>query len=510
LALMIFTRCDNPLPILLALGLSLWTAILYVSIPMKTLAVRAAVFLALFVLIYHVAGASALVFAGIACLTEALVHRRIRTAIVQAGLAAGGTFVLGRFLFDLRPWAVYTVATLWDPARSHEFSTLSSLLTAALYAFVPSLVLMAVLGRILHRIGAKAQSGPREKKIRLAKNTGRAKTNDRLWIVARAVVVTAAAVLCLALSRNYIRDERRLHYHASQRDWDRVIALAHHMRGRRVFTRSAVFDINRALAHQGRLGEELCAYPQDETKSLFLSFEDMAGRLQHAKLIELYLDLGCPNAAQKNAYELLDNEGPSPYVLEALVRIHLVKAEYESARIVFGALRKHAGGQPYVRRWQDVIADPTRAESHPLLHAWRRVQGTANRAVGGVSFEPLLKSLLQDTPGHRLAFEYLMAHYLLKHQRAEFMDCLPLLKPLGYQQLPRQYAEAVLVHALETRTTPNAYGWTLGPDVQNLVREISAVVKNARGNNQAVFDTLAPKFGGTYTFYSLFNTCGVQ
>ena len=227
-------------------------------------------------------------------------------------------------------------------------------------------------------------------------------------------------------------------------------------------------------------------------------------------MLELYLDLGCPNAAEKNAYELLDNEGPSPYVLEALVRIHLTKGQYESARIAFEALRKYVGGRavraPMARRHRR--SRPGREPSAPPGLA--PVQGTADSAVAGVSFEPLLKRLLQDTPGHRLAFEYLMAHYLLKHQRAEFVRCLPLLRPLGYRQLPRQYAEAVLVHALETRTSPEARGWTIGPDVQAQFREISSVVKNARGNNQAVFDALAPKYGDTYTFYSMFNVCGAK
>ena len=50
----------------------------------------------------------------------------------------------------------------------------------------------------------------------------------------------------------------------------------------------------------------------------------------------------------------------------------------------------------------------------------------------------------------------------------------------------------------------------MGPDVQAQFREISGVVKNARGNNQAAFDALAPKYGDTYTFYSMFNVCGAR
>ena len=504
LALMVYNRYDNPLAILLGIGSSVWMAVLYGSIPMRTPPARIGVFLALFVLTYYLTGASALVFAAIVCLTEVQYHRTIVVAIVQAVLAGAAALALGRFLFGLGPRASYTVGTLWDPVRNHEFSTFSTSLTVLLYAFVPGLILAAFLTGRLMALGARIRPARRAKKTRPAGQAG------RFWTGVRALVLATAAVLCLTLSRNHIRDERALHAYTQQRDWDRAIALAHRMQGRRVFTRPAIFDIDRALAHRGRLGEELCAYPQDETKTLFLSFPDMAGRVQHAKLLELYLDLGCPNAAQKNAYELLDNEGPSPYVLEALVRIHLVKGEYESARIALGALRRYAGGGPYVRRWQGLVADPARAEGDPLLQAWRRVRGTVDQAIGGISFEPMLKRSLQDTPGHRLAFEYLMAHYLLKHQRAEFMSCLPLLRPLGYDRLPRQYAEAVLVHALETRTPPGVPGWTIEPEVQNRFREISGLVKSTRGSNQAAFDTLAPKFGGTYTFYSMFNVCGVK
>ncbi len=488
-ALMIYSRYDDPLAVLLAIALSVWMAVLYESIPMKTLSARASVFAVLFAPAYYLAGASAFVFACVVYLIEALPHRRIIVAVVEVVLAAGVSFILGRFIFGLEPRAIGMIGTLWGSGRSSELAIFSRSLILVLYAFVPALILITSLGQGF---------------------VVRERTLCRPWIAARVLAVIVLAALCLALSRNHLRDERALHYHAQQRQWDRVLALAHRMRGKRVFTRSGVFDVNRALAHLGRSGDELCAYPQDETRTLFLSFDDMTGRLQHAKLLELYLDLGCPNAAEKNAYELLDNEGPSPLVLEALVRIHLVKGQHESARIVFEALEKYAGGRTLARRWADVIADPARADSDPLIGAWRRAQGTTNHAIAGISFEPLLKRLLQDHPDHRLAFEYLMAHFLLTHQRAELVRGLPLLGPLGYTRLPRHWAEAVLVHALETKTAPDARGWTIDPDVQNQFREITAIVRGAHGNNRAVFDTLAPKYGDTYTFYSLFNTCGAQ
>ncbi|MDI6450910.1 DUF6057 family protein [Anaerobaca lacustris] len=501
-ASMIYSRYDDPLPALLALGLSIWMAVLYQVVPMRTLPVQAGVFGVLFALAYWWAGAAAFVFAGVVCLIEALQHRKTLAAIVQVVLAGGAAIVLGRFIFGLEPRAIYSVGTLWDSSGRFEFAAFSHSLIVVLYAFVPALVLTVSLGRVL--------AGVQRRSCVPARQGERGRSPYLLWTVARVLAVIVTTAVCLMVSRNHLRDERALHHYAQQRDWEQVVALAHRMRGKRPFTRSGVFDTNRALAHLGRLGDELCAYPQDETRTLFLGFDAMFGRFQHAKLLELYLDLGCPNAAEKNAYELLDNEGPSPYVLEAMVRIHLAKGRHESARIAFEALRKYAGSGRYIRQWQDVITDPAKADSHPLVRAWRRAQATTDHAVAGIAFEPLLRRLLHDTPDHRLAFEYLMAHFLLKHQRAAIVSGLPLLAPLGYTRLPHHYAEAVLVHSLETKAPPDMRGWTIDPEVNDRFRQIRAAVQNARGDNQAVFDTLAARYGDTYTFYSLFNVCGVR
>ena len=208
-------------------------------------------------------------------------------AVLQAALACGGAFVLGRWLFDLQPWAIYTVGTFWDRGYGGEFSTLATVLTVVLYAFLPGVVLLVSAGWALSSLGRRTKRA--KKDDRQAAWRG---TSGRLGIVVRILAVVVTAVLCLAFSRNHIRDERTLNYYARQADWDRVIALAHRMRVRGDFTRSGVFDINRALAHRGRLSEELCAYPQEEAKMLFLSFDDMKGRLQYAKQLELYLAAG--------------------------------------------------------------------------------------------------------------------------------------------------------------------------------------------------------------------------
>jgi len=322
-----------------------------------------------------------------------------------------------------------------------------------------------------------------------------------------AVAMTAA--LCLMFTRTPARHERMLHYHAQRRDWNQVLALANRMRGRHRFTRSGVFDINRALAHQGRLGSELCAFPQSSVDTLLMTFKDMPGRVMHAKSLELYLDLGCLNAAEKNAYELLAQESASPRVLDALVRVHLAKGQYEPARVVFQALRKCVGGREYARRWQAIIADPARAETDPLIQSWRRVKLTTD--APSAAFSPTtLKNLLDAVPDNRLAFEYLMACHLLKNEQTEIIRRLPCLRPLGYPQLPRHYAEALLVHSLKTGRPVEAQNWAIDPDLQRQCAEIRHIVTEARGDDRKAFDALVPEYGDSYMFYSMFNLCGLK
>lgn len=497
-ALTIYSQYDNPLPDLLAVTLSVWMVVAYEAWAGGTASRRMAVFTILFVVAYGLAGASALLGAATVGLSEALIRRRIREAVVLGGLACAVGLVLGRFVFALDLRSACIVASPWSPSRLAEFSPLSGLLAGILYGVVPGIIVAAAAcrSRVFRR---PAVSGDAEGGL-----------GGGWWSGIRGGLICAVAILCLAASRNPIRAERQLHFLSQHADWDRVLGLAGRLRGQGSFTRSGVFDIDRALAHRGRLANELCAYPQEGIDSLFMSYRDMAGRFQHSKAMELYLDLGYLNAAEKNAYELLDHDGPSPYVLEALVRIHLAKGQDEAAEVFFKALRRYAGSGPYSRRWQRIIGDAAAIQADPQVQAWRRQALAGDAAVKGIAFEPTLKRLLHDSPGNRLAFEYLMGYTLLKGQRAEIAACLPMLRSLGYTRLPRHVAEALLVHSLETRTAVDAQGWTLEPDVLRDARDISAVVQKSQGDNQAAFEALAGRYGDTYTFYCLFNVCGLN
>lgn len=502
IALMVFNQYDNPLFDLLCLGCSIWGVVLYQRLVLKTRSVRTAGYIICFALLYCMAGGSVFVFAVTVCIMEVILRRDIKTASLYALLALGSLFLLGRLLYFLVPETMILTGTPWCPIRRVEFFPLSNLLRAILFLYVPVLV----LGLSLYSLMIK-------RFFRRLIGESRPKQALRPWgrSLVRAVPVIGIIVLCVVFSRSVVRYERLLNYHVFHREWQQVLQVADAMKEDGIhFSRSSLFDINRALAHSRKLGDYLCAYPQNGSRSLFMAYENVGGRLQFAKLLELHLDLGDYNAAERCAYELMEHEGTGTHALTAMVRVHLAKGQYEIARVAYRVLRRQLGWRHYVRPWQDIFNDPDGFEDHATVRNWQGRSRTTDYIRNEFAFERLLTSLLRDRPNNRLAYEYLMGFYLMEHQHEKLVRFLPAMRSLGYQRLPQHLAEAVLVHSLMTKKEPDARGWRIEPFLQERLRKTMAVVQRAGDNDKAAFEQLAPEIGDTYTFYSMFGLCGVK
>ena len=80
-----------------------------------------------------------------------------------------------------------------------------------------------------------------------------------------------------------------------------------------------------------------------------------------------------------------------------------------------------------------------------------RAEYTIGAGVQDEEMGPLLvralESKLQADRHSKMAFEYLMAHYLLTGQLDKVVANIPRLSDLGYRDIPRHYQEAILLHA---------------------------------------------------------------
>jgi hypothetical protein len=126
-----------------------------------------------------------------------------------------------------------------------------------------------------------------------------------------------------------------------------------------------------------------------------------------------------------------------------------------------------------------------------------------------IDIETLLLTLLEENRYNRMAFEYLMAYYLMTRQVNKVVENLPRLDDLGYRQIPVHYEEAIYLHALNTGEDVEL-GWrTVRPETTARFETFARLMTDANqpSKQQALLE-LAKEHPGSYFFYFSFDRSG--
>ena len=109
-----------------------------------------------------------------------------------------------------------------------------------------------------------------------------------------------------------------------------------------------------------------------------------------------------------------------------------------------------------------------------------------------------------------MAFEYLMAHYLLTRQLDKFVENLPRLDDFGYDSIPSHYQEAILFYNGITQKKIDPGDREISTEISRQYEEFNNLGKNCNGNMKLLWQVSAPRFGRTYFFYYVFGLSGVN
>jgi len=241
-------------------------------------------------------------------------------------------------------------------------------------------------------------------------------------------------------------------YCADNQQWDELLVKARKLR---VYTQYANHDINLALYHTGRLPNEMFTFWQHY--SILLDQEqvrgDAVGRV--SKPCDLLLELGRVNEAEHNALELLENY-PTGRTLKRLALIKIIKNDMEAARLFLHVLRKDPlwghWAEDYLRRLdsgENFSEDGTIQEIRKRMLAQDDLSKVCTITGNGpmMNYYEMLIDLLKQNPENKMAFEYLMAIYLLDGNLQAVVDLLPYGDRFHYPALPTSYEEAALLYA---------------------------------------------------------------
>ena len=506
-AIIVTARYAHILDTLLGVAVSLWAVVLFRCIPVRRYRLRCLWFGAVFALLYYLAAAISVVFAATTVLLELVKDRRPLLALGYAVIAVSLAYALGVGLFFLEPHDALTRLLPLDPEPFIRTDPLARRLTLAI-AFAPPLVVMVLAFelRLLHRLSAT----PRTTAAATRKASTSTQATVRRWVLRAAptLLIVAAAVLALSWPANPRRYVMKINACSRQRRWSDVLRTAADFRNRGFYDICAIFDVNRALYHTGRLGEEMFAWPQTPDALTLFGAQGVTSYERYARIVELAWDLGDCNMAEHWVVELLEAQGNVPYFLEMYARILIAKEQPEGARVLLNRLADDPIYRERARAMlKELHTDPTMATDKDIQQV-RALRPTHDRPAGEESVDQYLIDLLVEHQDNRMAFEYLVSHYMLNLQQDKAVFQLQRLPGLGYKRLPRHWAEAAMIAASKSGRPVNLAGFEMPGPVAEEYKAIIAAARAAGPDRLATGRALAPRFGSSYFFYSLFGYSG--
>ena len=454
-----------------------------------------AVFAALSIILYWIAGWGYCVFT-VVCVPYELFIRRRRVMSIVYLLFASAVLQVGLFLL----WDTNAVDTggYFQP-YSYETGRGTMLSINILYVFL-AVVLLGLL--ILSFLGTRPlwlseKRVTLKKRFALIKATYNIKTSSK--IAAMILPLALGAAVAYFSYNDEIRTLLELDYYASQRMWPEVL-LSGEKYPKHIWANHAV---NRALYHTGLLGDDMFAYPQNPD-ALFLS--DERGGIAHWKLFDTYIDLGQMNMAAYSIIQAIEEYGERPMLLKRLALVNMARGNICTARVYLDALERTLFDAGWAMGCLDKIERDPNLSADKEIHEMR--QGAADKDRPHLSINA---DLFTGASHNRMAFEYLMAFYLLEGDFNKFVENLPRLNDFSYTRTPRTYEEAVLYYNYTRNKNVEIPGRGINPESR---RRFDGFVKvfigKYRGDKEAAFDELARDYGDSYLFYCVYRQSGMK
>jgi hypothetical protein len=414
-------------------------------------------------------------------------------------------------LHEHRKWlglvcALPVPVAVWWLVRFHELSraavinpwckrTEDWVLGGALYLFIPVACVLLTLARSTEPVPASQSHRGSHKPAPLPhwyaeEGTKRALAGS-LFVLGWGLIWFG-----LAIPRKQVAE---MDYYTSRADYERVLAVARRLpRDQMEFSSEARLHL--ALYHTGRLGQDLFSY---RNQSQWELLPGLGGGLASCRAqSQTLMELGLVSEAEHLAHEALENDGERPELLQRLAQVNVLKDRPKAARVFLNVLSTMPFQAGWARSWLRSLDQDPRLTSNPELQSIRSLMPTNDLAHQALPAEGLLIQLLRCNSSNQMAFEYLMAKFLMDSQLNKFVERLGQLDNFKYAGLPRHYEEAVLLYETLSRKTVDLRGRSIRPETTERFRRFMQAMNQHVMDTEAGRRAMARDFGNTYWYYS--------
>lgn len=156
---------------------------------------------------------------------------------------------------------------------------------------------------------------------------------------------------------------------------------------------------------------------------------------------------------------------------------------------------------------QKLDQDP-RLAGDAVVSRLRQVMLTRDYVSDRMNVEEVLLRLLEKNRRNRMAFDFLLAHYLCVGRPDQVVANLQYLEDFGYDHIPRHFQEAVVVHASATDDWSLAEQYRIDPEIRSQDLLFKQILAGTASRQDAMEMAAAAGLGDSYLFFFLFGRSG--
>lgn len=476
--LAIYSLYDNPMAMILGLLLVIWFSAVYIILDFGVRRAQWIKFLILFGILYYLTAGLSLLFVISAGFFEVLCKRKLLQGIIYIPVAVIIIFVIGVLALAQEALNAYFSLTALDWKLRLALTDGLEYLMIFLYCFV---IFLTPVGQLWHKL--------------LSRFKRRAAI---IGIIQTAVILIVGCAGVFLSCDQGRKSTCRTVYMAHHQMWDELLSYISQM-PRMYYTMYHNYCVNRALYKTGRLGDEMFFFPQ-KPGSLLLTSTKRRGKFAELEACRVFMELGLINMAEKKACECFENSNSGPVVLENLGLINLIKGRSRTAQMCFELMSRDL---IYGWKGKDYLCHLEEETEPGDVKRLRSVMLRRDCFFADAQGEGLLLKLLEDNRHNRMAFEYLMAHYMLKGKLEKVVNNLTRLDDFGYQRIPRHYEEALLAHNQISGKEVRVPGRRISSKSLAGFAQFNEALEKFDSKEQAA-KAMFDKFGGSYFYYYMF------
>jgi hypothetical protein len=263
-------------------------------------------------------------------------------------------------------------------------------------------------------------------------------------------------------------------------------------------------QINLALFQSGFLLDKLFSFPQFFGPfGLLMDFNWRS--YSPVKTSDIYWELGLINESLHWAHEALELKGPTPEILKRLGMAYMIKGDHAAAKRFFLNLKNI----PFYEKTADDLIrlndTPSELAQDSGAKYIRSYMPSEDYIHLSTFSSDELELLLKRNPNNKMAFEYLIAYYLLTGNLNAIVNYFPAFGFFKYSQIPRYVQEALLIIAsLDSNLDQNQLNSYVQPITRQHFLNYQQILNKYKGNISGAKPELQTQFTDTYWYYLMY------